>query len=541
MMSSTRQAIVCVLMIAGVAVCGRAQSNSSKGPTASISGKVTFQGDGVKGVIVALRAGDHWSTRKFTNYRGVTGAKGEYRIANVPPGTYGVSPAATGFVVEGESNGERTLIVNGSETIENFDFSLTHGGVITGRVLDSDGLPVIEEEIYVFSPRDPGLGSVRPAALTDDRGIYRIFALRPGRYVVAAARDDGARSTGRPRPALYGRTYYPGVTDPAQATVIEVSNGSEATNVDVTFSRALTTYTASGRIVHGDTGQPLPEVTYGLMRVVGENRYMAGWRAVTNSRGEFKLENLVPGQYAVAVEPKADRDWRTEDVRFEIVDQDVTGLVVRTVKGGSLSGVVALDGTYDNAIREQLRNASLIVFVATENSRRTGTLGVSTALRPDGSFHFGGLPTGDATFSFGGSQSFHIIRVELNGVIQPDSIDVKQGEDITAVRIVVGYADASIRGTVEIVNGTIPPKGELHVWVRRINDNSRLYRAAQLDARGQFVIDNLSPGTYELIAGVAVQGSRTPLSNKRQEVVVTAGSATNTTIKLDLSSPQPKP
>ena len=106
----------------------------------------------------------------------------------------------------------------------------------------------------------------------------------------------------------------------------------------------------------------------------------------------------MPGQYAVSVNPQG-KDFRTEELRFEIADQDVTGLIVRTVKGGSMSGVVVLEGTLDNAVREQLRDVRLIVFVATEESERRGaTSGLSTVLRPDGSFSIGGLPAGTGNF-----------------------------------------------------------------------------------------------------------------------------------------------
>src|ERR1700752_5356897 len=266
MMSSTRQALACVLLVAGVTVCGHAQTTSTKEPTSSISGKVTFHGDGVNGVIVILRSSDGNSYRKLTNYRGVTDAKGEYRITNVPAGNYLVSPTASAFVVEGESNGERTLIVNDDDTIKNLDFSLMRGGVITGKVVDSDGRPVIEEEVHLSSPRNPRLNSPLPAALTDDRGVYRIFALRPGSYTVAAGRNEIGISSGRPRGALSTKTYYPGVVDLRQASVVEVSDGSETTNVDITLAGILNTYTASGRIVNGDTGRPLAGVPYGVNR-----------------------------------------------------------------------------------------------------------------------------------------------------------------------------------------------------------------------------------------------------------------------------------
>jgi hypothetical protein len=199
---------------------------------------------------------------------------------------------------------------------------------------------------------------------------------------------------------------------------------------------------------------------------------------------------------------------------------------------------MVLDGTYDNDVRQQLRNVSLSVLVA-ERSQPFGPREVPTVVRPDGSFRAGGLPAGNATFSLRGSSRFQVIRIERNGVIQAGGIDVKQGEDVNAVRIVVAYGDGSIRGIVDIGDGTIPPNGWLFVWVKRVNDTSPLSAAPPLDARHQFALENLLPGSYELIAGVFVRGSRTPLVQKKQEVVVAAGSTSNVTIKLDLNPPKP--
>lgn len=441
MMSPTRRAIACILVVAGIAVCGQAQSTSSKEPTASISGKVTFHGEGVKGAIVTLRSSEGTSFRQLTNFRGVTDAKGEYRILNVPAGKYFVGPVATAFVADAGLTGERNLTVSEGQTIENIDFSLIRGGVITGRVIDLDGRPIIEEEVYLSSPRNPEYGSPLPAAITDDRGIYRIFGLRPGHYTVAAGRDDAGPTSSRPRGALFRRTYHPGIIDPAQATVIDVSDGSEATNVDIVLSGTLTPYTASGRVVNGATGQPIPNVESSVIRFFSPTNTSTSRGPVTNSQGEFKLENLVPGQYAISVKPDGG-DWRSDELRFEITDHDVTGLTIRTVRGGSVSGVIVLEGTTDNAIREQLRDARLVVFVATEESNRRGaTSGLSTVLRPDGSFRIGGLPTGTATFLLSPTSKFRIVRIEHNGLIHARGLAVKQGEDLTGVRIVVGYVD----------------------------------------------------------------------------------------------------
>src|SRR6185295_19190434 len=87
-------------------------------------------------------------------------------------------------------------------------------------------------------------------ALTDDRGIYRMFGLMPGRYNVAAGRGDttfnGQVSAGRSR---YTQVFHPDATDQTKATVVEISEGTEATNIDITLGRALQTFTVAGRVV----------------------------------------------------------------------------------------------------------------------------------------------------------------------------------------------------------------------------------------------------------------------------------------------------
>lgn len=545
MTSPTRKALAYILIVFGAAVCVQAQSIPPKEPTASISGKVTFQGEGVKGVIVALSVNEPTKQPKLTNIRGVTDSKGEYRITNISPGSYNVSPSATAFVAENESNSTRTLIVNEGDKIENLDFSLIRGGVITGRVVDSDGVPVIEEEVYLTT-YGSRYGSPLPAAITDDRGIYRIFGLRPGKYIVAAGKNDvGPSPSGPPRGAVYSRTYYPGVTDASQATIVQVSDGSEATNIDITFGRTLTRHTASGSVVNGQTGEPIPDVRYAVTQFLSPTNMSTHRGLLTNSRGEFKLENLTPGQYAISVSPEEGKEWRSEELRFTIVDEDVTGLVVKTEKGASLSGVVVLEGTYDKAVLDQLSNARLIVFVVTQQSAQRGaTIGQDTRLRPDGSFRFGGLSAGSATFLPNLPEHFRIIRIERAGIIQTGDLEVKPGEDITGVRIVLGYADGSIRGRVTIENGAIPPNGRIFLRARRMNDNPQtlwMDATTSIDARGQFVVNNLFPGTYELWSGVFVQGSRAQLGQTKQQVVVAAGSTTNTTINLNLNPPQSKP
>ena len=64
----------------------------------------------------------------------------------------------------------------------------------------------------------------------------------------------------------------------------------------------------------------------------------------SNSQGEFRLENATPGKYAVQVLATPVVRLRADPVTFEVVDQDVTGIVVKTSAGLSVSGTVVVDG-----------------------------------------------------------------------------------------------------------------------------------------------------------------------------------------------------
>src|SRR5215204_2955815 len=140
-----------------------------------------------------------------TRYRSVTDDNGNYRITNITPGMYMVFIKAPAFARADELSGEKSILVNKGETIENVDFALVRGGVITGKVTDVDGNPLIEENVYVM----PAGSEERRAyyqninsARTDDRGIYRIFGLRAGSYTVAAGQGDTGLGSRR---AAYGR------------------------------------------------------------------------------------------------------------------------------------------------------------------------------------------------------------------------------------------------------------------------------------------------------------------------------------------------
>ncbi len=542
MVSSSRQAIACILLILSASICALAQSVAEKGPTSTISGKITVKDKGVPGVAVTLTL-LQTSNAYRTRHRGATDDEGIYRITNVPPGNYTVMISAPTFATAEQTGTQKTIIVNKGETVENIDFALMRGGVITGKVTDSEGRPVIEEEVYVF-PADVQTRQVyfrNANGRTDDRGVYRIFGLRPGSYRVAAGQGEHDGFGGMRGIARYTRSFHPDAAEESNATVIELKDGGEATNVDITLERGIEKYSASGRIIDGETGQPLANVHYGVQMFVGPNSSSSMTSgAASNGEGEFKLHNLAPGKYAIFFETPPNSEWRADPGRFEVTDQDVTGLTVKTTRGAGASGVIVLEGTDDKALHAKLIRGRLFANVITNDRIDRGST-PSANINPDGSFRVGGLQGGILNFGFMHGSPLKIVRIERDGVPYTRGVEIKDQEQITGLRLIVNYANGTIRGVVKLEKGT-PSNGHFNISLRRLGENeggpliSDYNDSPHIDARGQFVAEGLVPGTYEVSASYAPD-MRTPWRWTKQQVVVNNGAVTNITLTIDADPP----
>jgi len=212
MVSSSLQIFVRLLLLLSAIVSANAQSAVDRASSSTISGKVTIGGKGASGLVVGLADETPSSSIHITGLKAVTDEDGNYRIKNVPPGTYKVMVAAPAYV---QSDGLTPVVVGKNEVAENVDVTLARGGVITGKIIDAGGRPVLEEQVFFSlttpSRAFPNMRTIR----TDDRGIYRAYGLPAGHYLVSAGKNGG-----------HQRMYHPSTVNPADATVIQVNEGS---------------------------------------------------------------------------------------------------------------------------------------------------------------------------------------------------------------------------------------------------------------------------------------------------------------------------
>jgi hypothetical protein len=447
----------------------------------------------------------------------------------------------------------QTLVVNEGETIDGIDFALVRGGVITGKVTDAENHPVVEQTVYrqVAAPVNPqaGMYSVGPGFQTDDRGVYRMFGIVAGRYKISVGRGEEdsffvSITSGR---AAYKQTFYPDVTDRTKATVVEVTEGSEASNIDIVLGRSLPTYAASGRVVD-ESGQPVPNTRFGLQLIIAaQRRAYAGSTAVSNNQGEFRIENLAAGKYGTFMLPQPGTELRADGVTFDIVDQDVSGLEIKLSKGASVTGTVGLEGTEDKDTLANLLQLRLQVFV--QGDSRNGNFVQTSLINADGSFHVGGLQAGTAAFSLGSQnrlpvKGFSIARIERDGQIQGRGVELKGTEQVSGVRIVVHYGSATIRGVIKFEDGTIPEGIRFSLQFMKIGEPGLFVmpRPPQVDSRGHFLIEGLVGGLYDFQVRAFIPNSRgKPLPPLKQQVNIVDAIVNDVTLTIPKPSPGPTP
>jgi protocatechuate 3,4-dioxygenase beta subunit len=535
-MVSSRAVVAAVLIIISAAVSSSSQTTPEKAATATISGKVKIKDKAVAGVTVFAEEQNSRGWRQRSNFRGTTDQNGNYRITNVAAGTYSIRPVAPAFALE-DYVANNAIVIGEGEAVEDINFSLVPGAVITGRISDPDGKPLVEESVNIM-PIDPASyvsmpfeGSLR----TDDRGIYRAFGLHAGKYKVSVGQDQSLPGERR---SFHRQTFYPSVTDDAKATVIEVTEGGEAANIDIVVGRAITTFRVSGRVFDAETGKPLVHIKYGIYQGRESGGSSRVGQDYTNANGEFRLDNVLPGKYVLFVVPE-DSGVRGDNVSFEVVDRDVTDLVINAGKAATVAGVVVFEGGEPGP---DFKFNQLFVSAWGDGSERQYSNGYSKPVQPDGSFKLGDVRKGRVRFFFASpirndSRQIQLVRVERDGVVQPGGLIVKDGEQVTGVRLFVKFLTGAIHGQIKF-EGDELPSSRMSVWLTYL-DNNRLGEpssmgnpSAQLDSRKRFTIEGLAAGTYEVNVALFGGGGQYTQSIFKQQVTVVDNAASDVTITI---------
>src|SRR5215475_12084472 len=295
-----------LLFAAGFNTSARAQQRNNDSRLASVSGRVTIEGKPASGVVIVLFGNrDGQEQRSFA---ATSDAEGRFHFAGLQPGGYWISPHAYAYVPANQSLNARNrggIVVGEGDTIDDISIELLRGGVVTGRVIDDDGRPVVGGYVSLRAPPGDkttymppsGYQSLPGVGETDDRGVYRIFGVPPGRYLAQVnmpTESHGARG--------YYLVFYPNALDDSKAKVIELSAGEEKTDINIAVVQPEKTYTASGRLIDTDSGKPISDIHVECQPLDGNYAKMSlvqnsGESSTTGSDGRFRIIGVHPGKY----------------------------------------------------------------------------------------------------------------------------------------------------------------------------------------------------------------------------------------------------
>ena len=350
---TTRMLVFTVFAAISLTAFAQVRPPDNRSRNCSLSGRVTISGQPAANAQLAILElpsstdgkAPPPSLAEMQTFKATTDADGFYRVQAMPAGKYRVRARLLAFVPANNSLSRslgKDITLDDGETREGVDFALMRGGVITGRVTNAEGKPLISFRIdpaHMDAERRqiPGEAAALFGEMldTDDRGVYRLYGLPGGRYLISAgdSRVSGILGDGAVR---YQRTYHPDTTDPKQAKVIEIKEGSEVTDVDIRMGPTDKTFEAAGRVIDGDTSQPIPQ----LFVFAYSQTSNVGGSAATDAEGAFRITALVPGQYQLNANfmgsPDAS-DYYFEKTSFEISEGNVSGLELKARRGGTLT------------------------------------------------------------------------------------------------------------------------------------------------------------------------------------------------------------
>jgi hypothetical protein len=533
----------------------QAQTKEAKAGTSTISGRVTLNGEPVANVVVALQ--NPLGPSSSPGIRVKTDGAGQFRFTGVTPGRYVLGALAPGFVSPSDQSygpQGRLITVSEGENMDGVSIELKRGAAIAGRVTDSRRRAIAEEGVILTKLDEQG----RPQQfnspmnsylnITDDRGYYRLFGLPAGRYRVSVGHRSQEYSYLGGRRVFYPQTFHPDATEESKAEVIELSEGGEATGVDITIAEAMRAYLVSGRIVDAETGQPVAMMDVGYVKILADSRSAGGApnAARSDANGGFQI-SLSPGKYSL-FGGSSNSDYFTDQAHIEVEDKDISGVEIKARRGATISGVVMMEGAYDRAVLARFPSLTLYARKRSDDVGRV--IGRSGRINPDGGFRISGLPPGKISFSLSGqydSNKFSILRIERGGVSLGNQIEIGAGEQAHYLRVVLVYGVAAIRGQLKIIGSAAPSDIVVHVYAKKLGGDELANIGSQVDASGQFVIEGLTAGEYELRLSYMprnypaetdpqlMQTFIQQLRQARQTVSVGATGFTKVTFTLDLS------
>lgn len=470
---------------------------------------------------------------------------GKFEITGLRPGAYTMSASAPGYVL---SDQDSQAFYRPGDTVT---LTLVKGGVITGKVTNSSGDPLVGATVRAIrvkgtddKPPRPGggvmsqmteaMGVLLGPYKTDDRGIYRIYGLAPGTYQVAAG-GRGAQGFSMGGSNAYdgdAPTYYPSSTLDT-ASEVSVVAGAEVTNIDIRY-RTNRGYSISGSVTIA-AGTPVQGTSVFIARA--NNGIVEGTTTILSGRNgnKFAFESLLEGEYVIyamggsgniALGAEGMSMSISESYRVTVRGADVTGVQLTLEPLGSIAGRAVLEPLQDPKQKAECKDSRPvplegIVLSARDQRKQSAADPFTTSLaafknttpNDKGEFVISLLRAGLAHLDFELPGEHLYVKTLLLAQTDPkakpidaakNGITMRSGDKVKGLVMTVSEGAAGLRGKVITVEDNKPPPVKMRVHLvpsePEAADEVLRYAEGDVASDGSFTLTNLAPGKYWLIA-----------------------------------------
>lgn len=444
-----------------------------------------------------------------------TNLNGSFEFAALPAGTYLVSAARAGFAPvefgQKEFHSAGLPVVLEDSTPAFLEIRMKRFGAIAGTVLDENDVGIPDTNVLAYRDTRPPQLVARAAA--DDRGVYRISGLPPGRYLVRSAAkqfEDGGYV-----PTFSKQSVNVEEAQPVEARLDELTDDASVRLI------AGALFNLSGSVIV----TPRQSVTVTLVSDMGRETQ------VTSS--DFHFDNLAPGQYELFAETDArsgmlgtyaqiSLDRERSDVRLALTPVPDTSFYIRD------------DG------RKPLKGASVKVL-----ARRKDLAGEG----PVQTLNVSGNPNGNRIFLGPGHWELMMAPMTdhyVSGFAGPayERSERRRADGWNEIIVGAGYAPVmfglasdpgSVHGAVTVdQNPAIGAMVFLEPWDAEQHKRTGEVRTARADVRGHYQFHGLAPGEYRVMATFEYQMPDEAEMDRAETRVVKAEAAADLAQDLDL-------
>jgi hypothetical protein len=405
--------------------------------------------------------------------------------------------------------------------------SLLKGGVITGTVTSATGGPLVQIGVRAILIRDangkpptgPRFSSERQ---TDDRGIYRIYGLTPGTYLVSA----GGRASYSYSPNAYDTdapTYAPSSTRDTAAEVVVLA-GEETPGVDIRY-RGQAGHAVSGT-VSGPTS-PNSSTNINLTQIMNGFPQASAFSFQTPYSKGFAFYGIADGDYDLIAQSFLGQGEMvtSEPRRITVKGADITGIELMLKGLASINGHVTLETAAAAECKNKKQPLLSEILLAVRRSEKTTpkeqlafpNIFAQTSPDKSGDFVLRNLAPGQFSLNVRFFAKYWYLRSISREATatQPanardgqanrqtdaarSGISLKFSERVGGLRITLAEGAASIRGTVKHAEGESVPAGlYLHLVPaeKEFAEDVLRFFVVRVNPDGTFAVNNVPPGRY---------------------------------------------